>query len=170
MKFSNISKRAARGFTLIELVIVIAVIAILAALLVPTILGQAERARMSRAKGDVSQIAMSIARLRTDTSVTTAVCLTNTSNLTLATAPADCRPDDGTGSPVASLQSCQDTTLVPGYVCWGGPYMTNILPDPWSAPYKVNLNTDNGAIEVYSNGPDKRTGSTFTADDISYIQ
>ena len=49
-----------KGFTLIEMVIVVAVIAILAGLLVPMVGGLIEEARMSRCKSELKQIATAI--------------------------------------------------------------------------------------------------------------
>src|SRR5438045_246441 len=119
------AKRNVRGFTLIELVIVIAVIAILAALLVPTIVGQAERARLSRARQDVGVLGKAIARMRTDTGNSTGGCLTDlTANLVSASAVTACG---------GSLPLC--TAATPGYICWGGPYVPIVTNDPWNQPY-----------------------------------
>ena len=155
MKFSISSKRAARGFTLVELVIVIAVIAILAALLVPTILGQAERARLSRAKSDVSNLAKAIGRVRTDTANSSQNCLLEPENLISPTATANCG---------ATLPLCSAPTTMPGYPCWNGPYFTNILNDPWDLRYRYEMDPTSFAVTVMSNGPDRLTPS---ADDIS---
>lgn len=156
-------KKAARGFTLIELVIVIAVIAILAALLVPTILGQAERARVSRAKSDAGEIAKALARIRTDTAfvddATTPTCYT-AANLNSAAVPASnaC----GTG-----LVACTPATV--GELCWGGPYMSApVANDPWGLAWKISYVPATNAITVKSNGPDK--SSTTTDDDIVVTQ
>ncbi len=154
-------KKATRGFTLIELVIVIAVIAILAALLVPTILGQAERARSSRARADAAQLAKSIARLRTDTGNTTTACLTVLANLTSATgASSGCVPQGQ-----STLQLCN--TATPGYYCWGGPYVTRVVNDPWNLPYTATLDASTYSITVRSNGPN---GTNADTDDVTYQQ
>jgi general secretion pathway protein G len=152
--------KSVRGFSLIELVIVIAVIAILAALLAPTILGQAERARLSRAHSDVAELGKVVARIRTDTGSSSAQCLTSIYQHPLATgnAPADC--GGGTHAPNCS-------TVSPGYVCWGGPYTVSVTNDPWNNAYTASEDTTTYAVTITSAGPDGTFGGT---DDITFVQ
>ena len=49
-----------KGFTLIELAVVLAIIAILAAVLTPIVTGYIDQARQTRGQGDVRAIATSI--------------------------------------------------------------------------------------------------------------
>jgi prepilin-type N-terminal cleavage/methylation domain-containing protein len=56
-----------RGFTMIEMVVVLAVIAILAAVLTPVVTGYVERARFNAAQNDVKNIAAAIVQFNTDT-------------------------------------------------------------------------------------------------------
>ena len=58
-----------RGFTLIEMVVVLAVIAILAAILTPIVTSYVERARVDAAMNDVKKIAAAIIQFNTDTRV-----------------------------------------------------------------------------------------------------
>jgi general secretion pathway protein G len=154
-----LKNKAVRGFTLIELVIVIAVIAILAALLVPTIMNQTERARISRAQGDVNEIGKAMARMRSNTSSTTVACYAS-ANLTAATAPANCAPASG-----GTLAAC--VGAAPDAFCWGGPYLP-VVPtlDPWSKTYIVTYDSTTTSITVTSTGNDGATGGTGSAADI----
>lgn len=142
------------------------VLGVMAAVLHPSVMCF-QYGRTSRVKGDVSQIALSIARMRTDTGVTSAACLTNLSNLPLQTAPVACQPVDKSGAPT-TLKSCEEVSLTAGEVCWGGPYMTTVLPDPWQHPYQVELGPED-AITVRSFGPNRRI-DRGDGDDISYVQ
>ena len=49
-------RRAARGFTFIEIVVAIAIIAILATVVVPRVIGRVGEARVARAKSDVQAL------------------------------------------------------------------------------------------------------------------
>jgi prepilin-type N-terminal cleavage/methylation domain-containing protein len=60
------SSRRRRGFTLIELLVVIAIIGILAAMLFPAIAKVKEKAMISQAKTEMSNLAMAIGRYETD--------------------------------------------------------------------------------------------------------
>lgn len=125
-------------------------------------------AQCSRVKSDVSQIAMAIARMRSETSVTSAACLTNLANLTLPSAPPACQPLDDDGVPFV-LKSCEGITLTAGEVCWGGPYLTTVLPDPWQHPYRIEVSQQNGSITVRSFGADG-VDDHGTWDDVSFVQ
>ena len=148
-----------RGFTLIELVIVIAVIAILAALLVPTILGQTERARVARGKGDVSELAKAFSRMRNDIAFTVPddaageACYTFT-NLRSPTAPAA-----NVCGTTADLVPC-DPNNPSQPRCWGGPYISaDIGADPWGTAMNKDFVFTNKSIRVWSSGPDRANAS-----------
>ena len=63
------SANNSRGFTLMEMVVVLAVIAILAAILTPIINSYIDRARFNAAQSDVKNIAAAIVQFNTDTRV-----------------------------------------------------------------------------------------------------
>jgi general secretion pathway protein G len=56
-----------KGFTLIELLVVILILAILAALIVPNIMGRGEQAKVAKAQTDVATLANLVQTFRLDT-------------------------------------------------------------------------------------------------------
>src|SRR5690606_6614732 len=55
-----------RGFTLIELMVVLLFIAVLAALIVPNVIGAADEARVTAARTDITNISGALKRYRLD--------------------------------------------------------------------------------------------------------
>ena len=128
---------AAHGFTLIELLVVIIIIAILAAAVIPRVLGRTDDAKIAKATSDVSTIDGLLDHYRLD----------NGSYPTT---------DQG-------LQALQ--TNIGNSDKWNGPYAKNGLPnDPWGHPYLYKLPGDHGNdYDIFSAGKDGQAG---TADDI----
>lgn len=133
------NNRRNRAFTLIELVVVILILGVLAALIVPTVLGRADEAKAARAVTDINTLsgALKMFYLHCDRYPTTEEGLA-----ALRSGPAD-----ATG--------------------WKGPYLDKDVPlDPWENEYSYVCPGANGerSFTLSSNGPDK---TPSTDDDIT---
>lgn len=179
------SKRSSeKGFTLIEMVVVLAVIGILAAILTPTIAKNINDSKIARANNEVQVIAAAIASFYKDlgrwpTSNGTAG---NPDYLYMLFGPGDAFTNAGAGT--ANWRSIGtwgvnaargDTFLnhlvendpkdagvdysITGPVKWDGPYITEIKADPWGSTYACNIrytwNLTTNASSVYSAGPNR---------------
>jgi general secretion pathway protein G len=128
-----------RGFTLIELMIVVVILGLLATAIMPRILNRPEQARRAKAKMDIQSIASALALFKTDTGrfPTTAEGLA-----VLVTNPG-----------------------IPGYNADG--YLEKVPVDPWSRPYlyvSPGLHSKDYDIESY--GKDGEDGGTGDDADI----
>ena len=140
------SKHVCRGgFTLIELMLVVVIIGVLAAMVVPSLVGKAQSARITAAKSDIE------------------------SGLAL---PLDLYEQD-TGSYPTTAQGLLALVKQPdGVTNWKGPYLKKeqVPNDPWGRPYQyVCPGTHNKAsYDLYSYGKDGKDGG---GDDIAnYVE
>ena len=62
----NVSARQQAGFTLIEIMVVVVIIGILAALVVPKVMGRPDQAKVTVARGDLKAIASALEMYRLD--------------------------------------------------------------------------------------------------------
>jgi len=152
--------RTRHPLTLVEMTIILSVIAILSAVLVPTVMSHISQSRILRAKQDVKTLGNAIARLYQDTAF---VPKTNDSrnggpgvhavDLLVSPGNAPALPAKSTG--VAQWATGTTDMLgnhlynnVPGYRLkssnempgWNGPYIASTpAPDPWGNRYMINV-------------------------------
>jgi general secretion pathway protein G len=128
--------RLARGFTLIEIMVVITILGVLAALIVPRVVGRTDDAKIAAAKQDIASIMQALKLYRLD-------------NGRYPTT------DQG----LLALIAKPTTEPVPSNWKQGGYIERSTVPtDPWGEPYKYLNPGIRGEIDVFSLGRDKTNG------------
>ena len=177
-----------QGFTLIEIIVILAVISILVAILTPTVLKYIDEARDDRAKEDVKAIAAMLNDLIKDTgqypgskleSGNTFLCGPGNVGLSGQTWGTSATCEDlanhlVTNSPGTTATS-DDYPSGTGRFRWKGPYITNLSEDPWGNAYQINASTlvggNTSPTWVISAGPDgsfqtSTSSTTLSGDDL----
>jgi general secretion pathway protein G len=125
-------RRSQRGFTLVEMLVVITIIGLIMALVGPRVLNYLSESRVKAARIQIQSFS---------------------SALDLFYLDAGRYPTDSEGltalvRPVSSVSA------------WNGPYLKGgALPnDPWGHPYVYKIGGDRGAYEIMSLGPEGKEG------------
>ena len=138
---SQSQKRSDLGFTLIEVMVVIAIIGIMATLIVPQIMSKPDEARVIAAKQDVSSIVQALKLYRLDTGR---------------------YPTTEQG--LAALVSKPSGEPIPRNWKANG-YIDRLPKDPWGFAYQYLNPGVHTEIDVFSLGADNKPGgSGFDAD------
>ena len=136
--------RHRRGFTLIELIVVIMILAVLAMLIVPRIVGRTSEARIAKAQSDLSTISTMLQTFRLD----------------VGRFPST---EEGLNALMAQP---------PEAFGWRGPYSSRDLPlDPWGSEYVYEYPGPDGedSFVVASLGADGAIGGEGEAEDLTQI-
>jgi general secretion pathway protein G len=122
-----------RGFTLIEIMVVVVIIGLLAAFVVPRVVGQVDQARIVKAQGDIQKIEAALSMYRLDTSR---------------------YPTTEQGLKALVVQPENVRNWRPGG------YLSKASVDPWGGPYLYRSPGANGGdYDIYSLGPDGEEGT-----------
>jgi general secretion pathway protein G len=131
-----------QGFTLIELVVVIAILAILATFVLPNFLSRPDQARVAKAQQDIKAMESALQLYKLD-------------NFNYPT----------TSQGLRALSKKPE-----GARFWNkGGYMDRIPKDPWGNDYNYASPGSHGKIDIYSYGADGVSGGTeFDADIVNW--
>ncbi len=130
-----------RGFTLLELLVVMGILAMMAVIAVPIYLNYFSRSQVQTAKIQVEQLGTILDMYRLDV---------------------------GGYPPTADgLEALM--TQPPGVDRWAGPYLKKreSLTDPWGRPYEYRAPGDHGNYDLWSNGDDGVSGGEDENADIT---
>jgi general secretion pathway protein G len=128
------------GFTLIEIMVVVVILGILAALIAPNVIGNIDKAQVTKVKQDIRAIESALKLYRLD-------------RFRYPTS------DEG----LEALVTAPSDSTVP----WpAGGYLDRIPKDPWDRPYVYLQPGNNGEFDVYSLGRDGVQGGEGVDADI----
>ena len=135
-----------RGFTLIEVLVVVAILGILAAIVVPRIMDRPDEAKRVAAKADIGAIVQALKLYRLDNGFYPTT-------------------DQGLGA----LVQRPTTQPVPSNWKQGG-YLERVPKDPWGGDYQFLSPGVHGEIDVFSLGADHASGGEGNGADIGNWQ
>jgi general secretion pathway protein G len=139
MRGHGLSIRAALGFTLLELLVVVAIIGVLAGYVGPRYFSQIGKSEVNTAKAQIDALEKALDQYRVDTG----------------------------GFPPTELGLTALLQQPPNQPKWAGPYLKKAVPpDPWGRPYVYRL-AENGAYVILSYGKDGQPGGNGENADIS---
>jgi general secretion pathway protein G len=130
-----------KGFTLIEIMIVVVILSILASLIIPRIMNRPDQARVVKAQQDMRAIESALNMYRLDNFY---YPTTNQGLEALVNKPS----------------------LQPEPVNWQQAYLDKLPNDPWGQPYLYLMPGKNGDFDLFTYGADKRKGGEASDADI----
>ena len=138
------ARRASRGFTLLELMVVIVIIGVLAALIAPKVLENVDKAKITAAQADISSLMNALKMYKLDNGR---------------------YPSSDQG--LQALTVKPTTGTIPGN--WRS-YLDKLPDDPWHHPYQYANPGVHGEIDVFSFGADGQPGGEGNDADIGSWQ
>jgi general secretion pathway protein G len=133
MKTLPLNNRRSRAFTLVEMLLVLVILAVLAAIVIPKFAGRSQQAKETAAKSQISSIELALDAFEVDTGF---------------------YPQGATGLNALIEQPSNAQN-------WKGPYLKKGIPDdPWGNPYVYGYPGKNNpkGYDLMSVGPDGRVG------------
>jgi general secretion pathway protein G len=142
MQDINMKQKKSKGFTLIEIMIVIAIIGMLAGLILPKIQGRSEEAKKVIVKQEIASIMNALKFYKLDNGV---------------------YPSQDQG--LSALVNKPSIGQIPSNWKKDG-YLDKMPKDPWGEVYKYNIPGIHSEIDIFSFGSDKFAGGEGEAADI----
>ncbi len=141
MKKQRRRQRRQAGVTLIEMLVVVTIIALFAALVAPNMFKQGDKARVTATRAQINNFRTALGAYKLDTGIF---------------------PTSEQG-----LQALR--TPPPGIAQWAGPYLQMEIPnDPWGHPYQYKFPGDHGdEPDIFSYGADGQMGGDGINADIT---
>jgi general secretion pathway protein G len=129
-----------RGFSLIEIMVVMIIIGLLAGLVGPKLFGQLGKAKQKTAKAQVEMIMAALDAYRLDI-----------------------------GKYPSQTEGLDALLSNPGDDDWAGPYLAkaNVPVDPWKHPYLYRNPGQHGEVDVISLGNDNKEGGSGEDSDVN---
>ncbi|MBU0485234.1 MAG: type II secretion system major pseudopilin GspG [Proteobacteria bacterium] len=135
---TQLSFKNQKGFSLIEIMVVMIIIGLLASLVGPKLFGQLGKAKTKTAKAQIGMLMTSLDAYRLDV-----------------------------GEYPTEQQGLEALVSSTGSDDWDGPYIPKLPLDPWNHPYIYQNPGSNGEVDLYSYGKDISPGGDGEDADIT---